>query len=210
MTIISSTVIGHLSTRPDRYDSFRKDFIELVDKMDRRYDEAAIHYGFVCRGCDENCCRTKFYHHTYLEYLYLKEGFNKLSEEQQQTIIYRAKVVHDAHSMANRTGVVAREMCPFNVGNRCLLYSYRPMICRLHGIPHELRRPGQAVQFHHGCDDFHEVHHAMNYYPFDRTPLYMEMAALEKQFKTESGIQQKVKMTIAEMVMTYHETDRHR
>ena len=49
-----------------------------------------------------------------------------------------------------------------------------------------------------------------DYYPFDRTPLYMEMAALEKQFKAESGINQKVKMTIAEMIMTYHETDRHR
>ena len=210
MTIISSSTIRQLSSQPDLYDAFRKNVVDLYDKMDSRHNEAAIHYGFVCSGCEENCCRTKFYHHTYLECLYLKEGFDALSEENKHTIIYRARAVCDAHSIADRNGIVAREMCPLNVDSQCLLYSHRPMICRLHGIPHELIRPGQTVQFHQGCNDFHDAFNAMDYYPFDRTPLYMEMATLEKRFKAESGINQKVKMTIAEMIMTYHETDRHR
>ncbi len=210
MTIISSSIIRQLSSQPSPYDAFRKNLVDLYDKMDSRYDDAAIRYGFVCSGCEENCCRTKFYHHTYLETLYLKEGFDALSEKNKNTIIYRARAVRDAHTIADRNSIAAREMCPFNSDSRCLLYSHRPMICRLHGIPHELNRPGKPGQFHQGCNDFHDVFNAMAYYPFDRTPLYMEMAALEKWFKSESGFNQKVKMTIAEMIMTYHETDRHR
>ena len=205
MAILSSFIMRELLSQPDPYAPFRENMIDLYDKMDCRYNEAAIHYGFFCNGCEENCCRTKFYHHTYLEYLYLKKGFDTLSEDVKHTIIYRARAVCHAHAMADRNGIVAREMCPLNVGGQCLLYTHRPMICRLHGIPHELSRPGQSVQIHQGCNDFHEAFNATDYYPFDRTPLYTELAALEKQFRAESGINQKVKMTIAEMIMTYHD-----
>jgi len=206
---MTSSILPKISSKPYVYRPFLKNLIDLYEKMDTRYNEASIHYSFVCRGCDENCCRTKFYHHTYLEYLYLKEGFDALFDEKKHTIIYRARAVCDAHVIADRNGIVPREMCPLNADGLCLLYSHRPMICRLHGIPHELSRPGQTGQFHQGCNDFHDACNTIDYYPFDRTPIYSELASLEKQFKAEFVIKQKAKMTIAEMIMTYHETDRH-
>ena len=210
VTTMPSSIWPKISSRPDPYRFYLKKLGALYEKMDSRYEEASNHYGFVCRGCDENCCRTKFYHHTFLEYLYLKERFDALSKEKHHTIIYRAKAVCDAHLTADRNGIVPREMCPLNVDSRCLLYSHRPMICRLHGIPHELNRPGLSVQFHQGCNDFYDACKTTDYYPFDRTAIYMELATLEKQFKAEYDIKPKAKMTIAEMLVTYHETHRYR
>ena len=169
--------------------------------MDRRYDEAATHYGFICRGCKDNCCRTKFYHHTYLECLYLKEGFDTLSEDHQHTVLNRAKAVRDAHAIADRKGIVSREMCPFNVGNRCLLYSHRPMICRLHGIPHELNRPDGRVTQGPGCGEFDTRCENKGYVPFDRTPHYRRLAKLEGELRRRVAFGRKIRMTVAEMVM---------
>ena len=84
---MTSSILPKISSKPYVYRPFLKNLIDLYEKMDTRYNEASIHYSFVCRGCDENCCRTKFYHHTYLEYLYLKEGFDALFDEKKHTII---------------------------------------------------------------------------------------------------------------------------
>ncbi len=43
--------------------------------MDLKYKEAADYYGFDCTGCEDNCCFTRFFHHTLLEYLYIMEGY---------------------------------------------------------------------------------------------------------------------------------------
>ena len=95
MTVISPSIIRQLASRPGLYDAFREELMDLYHKMDRRYDEAARHYGFVCSGCEENCCQTKFYHHTYLEYLYLKEGFNTLSKDLKHTIIILERLLNE-------------------------------------------------------------------------------------------------------------------
>ena len=49
--------------------------------MDRKYEEAATYYGFHCTGCKDNCCRTRFYHHTLLEYLHLMKGYDSLDPD---------------------------------------------------------------------------------------------------------------------------------
>ena len=54
--------------------------------MDADYASVSRAYGFTCRGCDENCCRTKFYHHTFLEYLYIKAGFELFEPDKQVTM----------------------------------------------------------------------------------------------------------------------------
>ena len=43
---------------------FRQSVIYLFEQMDRAYDAAARNSGFVCNGCRDNCCLTRFYHHT--------------------------------------------------------------------------------------------------------------------------------------------------
>ena len=41
----------------------------------------------------------------------------------------------------------------------------------------------------------------MDYIPFDRTPLYMDMALLERRLRETTGIRDRLRHTIAEMML---------
>jgi Fe-S-cluster containining protein len=170
--------------------------------MDGQYAEAAKHYGFRCEGCEDNCCRTRFNHHTYLEYLYIHAGLNKLGPQRQREIQSKAAVVCREIAKAGEKAMSVRLMCPLNSDGRCTLYTYRPMICRLHGISHELRKPGQNVIRGPGCGMFDRRCSNKRYRKFDRTPFYYEMAKLESELKQAVGLSGRVKMTIAEMMVS--------
>ncbi len=171
--------------------------------MDRKYHEAADYYGFKCTGCEDNCCLTRFYHHTLLEYASILEGFTTLDKEKQSQIKQRVATVCRKTALADKKGETVRLMCPLNFDDLCLLYAFRPMICRLFGIAHELQQPGMGIVRRPGCGAFSEQHLDKSYFKFDRTPFFMEMAMLEKEFKQAAGVNQKFKMTVAQMIETF-------
>jgi Fe-S-cluster containining protein len=173
----------------------------IFDDMDREYSKAAAHYGFRCNGCDDNCCLTRFHHHTYLEYLFIREGFDKLEPPGRHLIQAKAQAVYRQTLQADKKGTAVRLMCPLNDAGLCRLYHYRPMICRLHGIPHELKKPGRPVVYGPGCSTFDEQCSGRPYYKFDRTPFYFEMAGLENEFMQAAGLTGRIKMTIAQMII---------
>ena len=178
----------------------------LFEEMDRTYASVAERYGFRCTGCADNCCLTRFYHHTLVEYLYLMKGMHTLETDLQGKINDRARVVREKMASADRKGESLRIMCPLNHDDRCQLYPYRPMICRLHGIPHELQRPGGGVTRMPGCDAFLDQCRSggkTEYIRFDRTPLYRRMAKLEKEVRMATGYTNRIKLTVAEMLATY-------
>jgi Fe-S-cluster containining protein len=170
----------------------------LYAAMDAAYEEAAAAYRFACTGCEDSCCRTRFHHHTLVEYHGLRNGFERLPAAQQAEILDRAEA---GCAEQARPGADARPLCPLNSGGRCVLYAHRPMICRLHGIPHELHRPGLPGQRNPGCGEFSRRCGHMAYHPFDRTPLYTELARLESEFQQALGVRRRFKHTIAEMLL---------
>jgi Fe-S-cluster containining protein len=174
----------------------------LYAAMDAAYDHAAATYGFVCSGCDESCCRTRFHHHTLIEYLYLREGFSRMPVEQQREIRERAAAVARQHVENLTRGADSKPMCPLNATGRCELYAHRPMICRLHGIPHELHPPSRPPQLGPGCGEFHRRCGRTSYHTFDRTPFYGELARLEAECREALGLRRKIRMTVAEMLLT--------
>jgi hypothetical protein len=175
---------------------------QIYAAMDSAYNRAADHYGFVCDGCRDNCCRTRFYHHTIIEYAYLIEGFMTLNSAKQNEVKSRAVAVVDETARAAESGAALQLMCPLNFDELCILYPYRPMICRLHGIPHEHQKPGQNPVYGPGCETFDRRCGAKGYFKFDRTPFYRDMAMLEKEAKQALGFAGKIKMTVAEMILT--------
>lgn len=175
---------------------------KLYETMDEAYKAAADAYGFHCAGCADNCCLTRFYHHTHLEYLYLREGFGRFSRDLRRGIRDRALAVRRGTVILEKAGKPIRLMCPLNEEGLCRVYAHRPMICRLHGLAHELRRPGGDATYGPGCDAFSEQTRRMEYKPFDRTPFYMEMAHMEGDLRRAADVTQKIKMTIAEMIET--------
>ncbi|HSM88690.1 MAG TPA: hypothetical protein VLT56_01580, partial [Desulfobacterales bacterium] len=51
-----------------------KRLVPLYAAMDAAYEAAAAAYRFACMGCEESCCRTRFHHHTLVEYHGLRDG----------------------------------------------------------------------------------------------------------------------------------------
>ncbi len=178
----------------------------LYEKMDDAYRRVAERYGFRCTGCEDNCCRTLFYHHTHLEYYYLLQGVAAADEDRQRTFRRRAADVCRAYAAE---GPQSGYMCPLNEGGPCGLYTHRTMICRLHGLPHHFVRPDGQTVHGPGCALFTERHGHMAYVPLDRTPLYRELAELEWDFRKAFDIdpRRRLKLTIAQMLVPEnHET----
>ena len=181
--------------------SFLERLRHVFDRMDAAYERAAAAYGFVCSGCADSCCRSLFHHYTLLEYLYLREGFRELPAERQEIVRANAAAGVAQHGRAGVSGGEARPMCPLNAEGRCQVYAHRPMICRLHGIPHELRFPGRPPQQSPGCEEFHRRCGRSADPPLDRTPLYTELARLESECRQALGLRRKIRMTVAEMLL---------
>lgn len=182
-------------------DTFFVRLAEIYQKMDDTYNGIARQYGFGCAGCADNCCQTRFYNHTYVEYLYLMEGLDALPEDTQNLIYGRAVDVCAAVRGAEARGETPRVLCPLNVDGLCDMHGHRLMICRLHGIPYEIHRPGQAPFYGQGCAIFDERCKGKNHIAFDRTPFYRDLAMLEQDLRQIAGLTGKLKMTIAEMIV---------
>lgn len=194
------------SLRDPELAPFLEKLERLFTKMDATYDAAANKHGFVCNGCDENCCKTLFYHHTFLELFYLAQGLQKLDAETRKVLFKRAQKYVLAQSNASSEKTF-RKMCPLNQGGRCQLYAHRPMICRLHGIPYLLGF-AQAQKEGPGCDDFYQQTVKINP-ALDRTPLYQELAMLEKKVRDHLNNSSKIRLTIAEMIVAIQENERN-
>ena len=177
---------------------------QIYTQMDSTYARLANSYGFTCEGCEDNCCQTRFYHHTVIEYAYIREGLMTLDVEMQDRIKSRAMTVADAIEADLGSSRPVRVMCPLNFDTRCILYPYRPMICRLHGIPHELKKPGLSAIMEPGCSTFDSRCRHQPYVQFDRTPFYRDMAGLEMDVKRVVGMSGKFKMSVAQMILDFH------
>lgn len=166
----------------------------LYAKMDEAYSAVADYYGFTCRGCDDNCCTQIFHHHTLAEYLGLFEGLQAASHGGE--ILARAVEVQKAYDEGKAL------ICPVNQGGLCSLYAARPMICRLHGLPHEFLRPDGTVSGG-ACRRF-EIIHSKGHETtrrLDRTPFYAELAMIEKDLRPVLGFTGRVRMTTAGMLL---------
>jgi len=169
--------------------------------MDKKYDEAAEHYGFNCSGCSDSCCMTHFYHHTFLEYFYIIKEYSLLPYETRKKIAEKAEIASEKADRLQKNGKRPRIMCPLNFDGLCLIYGGRPMICRLHGIPHEINL-GSRIKSP-GCQSFDIQNRDGKYFIFDRAKIYIKMARLENRMKKELKISEKIKMTAAQMIIRY-------
>jgi hypothetical protein len=195
-TVINPAMIDSFAPFSDRLK-------QAFQRMDDAYRKASAYYDFYCSGCEDNCCRTCFHHHTFLEFFYIFKGFEGLSSEKRREIRQKAEFVSSQSLELKRRGETIHLMCPLNEKGLCLLYEYRPMICRLHGISHELHRPDGQILYGDGCDVFMKISEKKENDRFDRTPFYKEIAMLEKELREKIKIFQKVKMTVSQMLIHF-------
>ncbi len=172
----------------------------LYKDMDDTWNKVALKYNFKCNGCEDNCCKSLFFHHTYIEKAYLFHGFSLLDKNKRKTIISKAQNYCKKTFAPDSEIKSLKIMCPANKKSRCLLYQYRPMICRLHGLPHELNRPGFGPAMGSGCND--GAFNKKPYIKFDRTYFYGQMAKIEMAFRQDFNKSGKLKETVAQMIIS--------
>jgi len=199
---------AHLSRIQERHSDALDRLTVLYQEMDAAYARVAQSYGFECRGCADNCCLTRFYHHTLVETAGLLVGYRELPEKQKVHILERSHAYRRALEAGGQDDQPLRRLCPLNSDERCLLYQRRPMICRLHGIPHAMRHPVRGLITGTGCHIFEASCRQGDGHALDRTPFYSAMARLEKSLRQTTGIEGPVRLTIAEMILVFeHPTD---
>lgn len=174
---------------------------ELFASMDSAYEEQAGCAGFTCTGCRENCCEERFYHYTLIEALYLREGIISLAPDIRKPVIARAEEIVALCNEDDISGIDRRIMCPLNHEGLCILYAYRPMICRLHGIPHILTKSGQK-QRGSGCGPYEQNFGSGNHpdRALDRTPFYRRLAEIEIDVRRSLNFRDRIRKTVAEIV----------
>ena len=177
---------------------------KLYNHMESTYNDIANKIGLSCDGCENNCCTTYFQHHTHIEWAYLYKGLKSLSDNKQKEIFMRAKEYVKLAEKKLLQNEPIKIMCPLNENEKCILYKYRLMICRLHGIPNVVKMPDGVMKKFSGCYRCVQITKDMPYFPvMDRTPFYIKLAQLERRFKKllKSPLK-KVDHTLAEMIVS--------
>ena len=184
-----------------------KRLIRVYEQMETEYNKVAIRLDFTCNGCPDNCCDSYFEHHTYVEWSYLWLGFTRLPADKQKTILKRAEQYQEACTSAIESGQRPQVMCPLNEEGLCILYPYRLLVCRTHGVPASMTRPdGRKIDFP-GCFRCQELVKEKglgdNTVPrMERTPLLRQLALIENDlFAGKRYLYPKVKLTIAGMLL---------
>ena len=185
-------------------DPFMERLKALYQAMDKAYKETAERHGCSCEDCDSSCCRYHFFHYTVAEYLYIIRELQTLSIGKQEQI---KRIAHEFLRKSDRLASQGRQinlMCPLNEDGLCSIYPFRPMICRLHGVPHFYRRPDMLLVRGDGCPILIGKNRKTGTRKqLDRTPFYKEMATLEKELRQAIGFTERVRMTIADMIITF-------
>ncbi|WP_432738011.1 hypothetical protein [Maridesulfovibrio sp. FT414] len=175
----------------------------LYERMASVYAETSAKIGLSCEGCEDNCCTSYFQHHTYVEWIYLWQGLNKLPEAKRQEYIDRSNdYVRNASAML-QNGMRPKIMCPLNDNGLCGVYKHRLMICRMHGVVNTLLQPnGRQLSFP-GCFKCQDITKNKDNVPvIDRTPLYRELVGLEMGLLgNKIRTMPKVDLTLAEMIV---------
>ena len=177
----------------------------LYGDMEQSYDITASLLGHSCAGCPDNCCDSYFLHFTYIEWGYLWHGMSLLTQEKQSELISRALIYEKQSEEMLARGERPRLLCPLNENGRCILYKYRLMVCRTHGVPAVMTRPdGKKLTFP-GCFRCQELVDQseidVNSVMMERTPLLSRLVGLEQDLlEGKRSLMPKVRMTIAGML----------
>ncbi len=175
--------------------------VELYRQMDEAYSKASQMTGFSCEGCNGiKCCTVDLIVHTFTEMLQLRRGLKVLDEVMRLEIKTRARNILKAKA-EDPLGTEYREaVCALNFDGKCVLYEHRPMICRLAGIPHLIKRPNESQISSGGCFRYEtDKRPAFPDVVIDRTLFYREMAELEIAVIRELGHRTR-SLTIAEIL----------
>ena len=123
----------------------------LVSKADQAFERMAGEFE-GCIKCESHCadCCHAVFGLFMIEAVFLKHDFDQLAKEERDAALHRGseadkefeklerslEIFKDDPQMRGYSLAKARIRCPLlNDDNECILYPYRPITCRVYGIP---------------------------------------------------------------------------
>ena len=99
-------------------------YVDFLEKLDSKLEAyRTLHKKFLhCqKGCS-SCCEKGDYPLSQIELKYLMQGYISLENDTKIKI------------QSNIKNFKKGGKCPFLINSECSVYSYRPIICRVHGL----------------------------------------------------------------------------
>ncbi len=108
-----------------------KKYLNMVTEKINGFFEKQKPYIFCHKGCAK-CCKNAQFPFTEIEFRYLMNGYNKLSQETKSVILKNIKNTIQDKKSSNKKPYTYN--CPFLINDSCSVYEYRGIICRTFGL----------------------------------------------------------------------------
>ena len=111
-------------------------FLEKLDKELKEYFNDQKDFVFCKSGCS-NCCKESYYPVSALEYEYIKLGLSRLDKDKQILVLNKAFnifIKRFEFIKINGENALFNYECPFLKDKNCIIYEYRPILCRTYGL----------------------------------------------------------------------------
>jgi hypothetical protein len=168
----------------------------LYSRADLGYEAHMREHGLSCGSCFEApCCRVDLRLHTYLEKYYLLQGFGSLEAGVRDGVV--ALCVRGASAEGEN------EFCVMRGPGVCLIYPWRPLICRLAGPAHSFQGPRGGSVRGDGCPQLLRDPGRDTPPRMDRTPYYRDMSLLELNLVNEFGARSTAVTIAGTVLATY-------
>ncbi len=109
-------------------------FLCVLDKKLNGFFENQKEYICCGKGCSL-CCKTGVYPISEVEFLYIKYALERLSGDMRENILSKIRTLK-AQKAAESGDKNWTYVCPFLEEEKCLVYTFRPIVCRTFGLPY--------------------------------------------------------------------------
>ncbi len=179
-----------------RFSYLFEPYEQLVKEADIAFQEIKDKYP-ECVSCEIHCadCCYAVFGIFFIEALFLKNDFERLDQDKKEEALVRAKVADKELTriqkrlkefkgdpyMINYILAKERIRCPLlSEDNECILYPYRPITCRVYGVPVLIR--GNVRVCHKSGFEKGKTYTTYN---MDRT--YKELYSISRELLSISG-----------------------
>lgn len=125
-----------------------KEYLVILESKLNNFFEQQSPYIFCKEGCSI-CCETGTYPMSKIEFDYIMEGYDLLSNEIKEKINQNINTIKENKNKAEQNNFF--HPCPFLINKRCSVYNYRALICRGYGLMSFYDDKNGEKQYHMPC-----------------------------------------------------------
>lgn len=110
--------------------------LNSIENIIQKYIQEQKEYIKCSKNCSY-CCESGAFPTSKIEFSFVKQGISKLDPESRKKIKAKTIELYEKRHIHLQQGKDIFDFtyeCPFLDKKKCLIYEYRPIICRIHGL----------------------------------------------------------------------------